>query len=258
MKYGDYSYLTDRTGGPTGNYYIDKARNSTDFAKNGAPRDEGATYIGRDTKGRINIPKEGIPQEIDDILKPDDSVEKMVDPRIAEAEGTVYRWDPGFVDTSFTDGLTDTNDEEAVDNEFARFRGLMSAQRGAMLSEVNRGIAAKVKEIMSGLDEEYLLTVPGKWDVEYARLQKLKNTDTPEYIGALDFMKKGNVPITAEIVGKEGMIDGFWKDDTKQVPAAPTYVKPPGANEPELPYNAAPSVPQLLEQSKARGIGPAP
>lgn len=257
MKYGDYSYITDKTAGQIGNYYVDKARNSSDIARYGAPKSEGATYLGRDTKGRINIPKEGIPQEIDEILLPEKGTEKMVDPRIAEADGTVYSWDDGYVDTSFTDGLSDVNDEEVVDNSFARFRGLMSAERGATLTSFDRGIESKIDELQNGTDESYDLTIWGQWDKEYAKLQKIKNTDVKDSIGAFDFMKKGNVPITAEIVGKEERLTGFWKEGTKKVAAAPIYKRPPGANDPELPYNAAPPVAAVIERSKAMGLAPA-
>lgn len=234
-----------------GQYYVDKFRIASDFGR-GTPKTEADALIGRTMKGGIFVPKQGIPQEIDPILL---SEEKMVDPRIAESEGEMYPWDRSFKDKYGGDNKTDMNDETVIDEAFAQFRGSLAEERGKKLTAMDSGAAARVERIRAGFEEKYLYCLDGALDVAYARLQKISNpmtltstgepqTEIPGFpymasVGAMNFQQ-----------GPAGSLT-FWKTD--QAKEAP-YMKPSGADTPEMPYGASPSVEQMKEAQEARGL----
>lgn len=257
MGYGAYSYLTDKTKGHTNQYYVDKFRIASDFSK-GVPTCNADAKLGRDAKGAMLVPKEGIPQEMGDAL-PARVEDVDEDPRIAESEGAVYEWDLNYVDPQFLPSTyADVNNEEVAATAFAQFRGSTSAERGASITRMNFGAEARVQRIKAGIDEKSLLTLDGQLDVDYARLQKICNpptlsptgvpqTEIPGYpyvgsVGALDFMEQ-----------KEESVASFWKDAV-QKPLVQSYKKPSGAATADLPYNVAPSVALMQEQQEANGL----
>lgn len=228
---------------------------ASDFTK-GAPQTDADAKLGRNIKGAVFVPLEGIPQEFDPALPTSDEP-TAVDPRLAESEGSVYPWDVNYVDPAFgADTFAKLDDEEVSDNAFAAFRSSLATERGAALSAMDFGACARVNRIKEGLDEAYLLCLDGKLDARYARLQNI--SDPPEF-------NPYGVPQTeipgTPFVGSVGALDlqpkpkdniAFWEADDK----APTpYKRPSGAETPDLPYN--PSVPEMIEAQKARGLLPA-
>lgn len=256
MKYGDYSYLLDKTKGHVGQYYVDKFRVAADFIK-GVPASDADAFLGRDAKGAVLVPKEGIPQEIDPILGGRDE-SAPEDPRVAESEGAVYPWDRNYKDPKFdASTYADTDDEEVVENAFQAFRASVSSERGASLTSFDFATQIKVKKLKGGLSERYMLSLDGQLDREYARLQKIADmpflnpTGMPQTeipgtpyagsVGALDFQKK-----TGEDIA-------FWAQEEATAP----YQRPPGADAPELPYNTNPSLGEMKAAQAAAGILPA-
>lgn len=257
MGYGDYSYLTDKTKGHVQQYYVDKFRIAADFVK-GTPASDADGKLGRDAKGAMLVPTEGIPQEFDAALPARD--ENVVpDPRIAEAKGAVFPWDMNYVDPQFLpSAYSDVDDENVAGEAFAAFRGSLSAERGAALTAMDFGAQARVKRIMAGLDETYLLCLDGALDANYARLQKIADpaTFTPTgqpqteipgtaflgSIGALDFQEKPGENLA------------FWKDGQSGGAPELPYKRPSGSETPELPYNTSATVDEMKEAQSARGL----
>lgn len=259
MGYGDYSYITDKTKGHVQQYYVDKFRVASDFGRGSAPKSDADAMLGRDAKGAVLIPKGGVPQELDPVIKAD-MADMPEDPRVAESEGKVWAWDAGYEDPEFApETFADIDDEEVADQAFAAFMGASQSERGAVLGELDAALDYRVKRIQAGLSENYLLTMAGKYEANYGRLQKIKETmqftptgapqtEIPGFdylpgIGALDFME----PAVNE---KNG---AFWKTPKT---AEVVYQKPMGANAPELPYNGTPSLEQMQAASAAKGILP--
>lgn len=259
MGYGDYSYTTDRTKGHVQQYYVDKFRIAADFVK-GSPASAADAILGRNVKNGILVPKQGIPQVMDDALPSRDET-VAPDPRIAESEGAVYPWDINYVDPAFQPSArSDINDETTADNAFAAFRSSCVEDRRASLSAMDFGAAARVNRILGGLDESYLLTLDGALDVSYARLQKIVDiptlsptgqpqTEIPGYpylksVGALDFQKKPGEEIA------------FWKTPASTVPGK-VYKRPSGSDTPDLPYNTSATLDEMKEAQSARGLLPA-
>jgi len=250
MGYGDYSISTDKTQGHTNNYYVDKFRTKSDFGVKKLSSDAQASMLGRTGKGAVTVPKYGIPQMDDDVLGfgPD----SMMDPRIAESEGAVYRWDPNYVDESKTlASCADIDDEDVASNAFSAYSGSMVAERAKMLMRCKQATEYAIAAIKGGeLDEIQLLTATGQRRAQFARTEKIANimTFTPTgqpmteipgtnylpAVGAMDFIE------TSDVVGKETM-GTFWKEPKKEI----TYKRPLGAATPELPYNS----PRLLSSS---------
>eukprot|EP00183_Erythrolobus_madagascarensis_P006063 CAMPEP_0185844526 /NCGR_PEP_ID=MMETSP1354-20130828/657_1 /TAXON_ID=708628 /ORGANISM="Erythrolobus madagascarensis, Strain CCMP3276" /LENGTH=285 /DNA_ID=CAMNT_0028544205 /DNA_START=47 /DNA_END=904 /DNA_ORIENTATION=+ len=245
--YGDYSYSTDKTQGHLNNYYIDKYRTTSDLGtKHSLAGAEPA--MGRNAKGGVLVPKFGIPQMDDDVLGfgPD----SMVDPRIAEAEGSQYPWDPAYVDESKTlASCADIDDPAVSDNAFSSFLSASSVERSQMILACERATESTIKEIKSGMvDEMTMLSASGQRLAQYARTEKIATlpmwtptgepqTEIPgtpfkESIGALDYQS------TSDVIGTETM-GAFWKTPTE----APTYKKPLGAATPEPLYNSSPRLP---------------
>lgn len=256
MGYGDYSYQTDRTKGHVQQYYVDKFRIASDFTKRG-PQTPADAMLGRDMKGALYVPLEGIPQELDPALPTSDEP-TAVDPRLAEATGELYRWDINYSDPEWApETFADVSDEETAETAFQRFRASVSAERGQAITAMDFGAAARVQGIKEGLDEKYLLCLDGSLDATYARLQKISNppmlspTGTPQteipgfpYLGSVGAM---------DFVDKPGESIAFWKgDDAVPLP----YKRPSGADTPELPYNTSPKIDELKEAQAARGLLP--
>ncbi|KAA8497555.1 hypothetical protein FVE85_5140 [Porphyridium purpureum] len=252
--YGDYSYSTDRTKGHVNQYYVDKARSRSDWGnRNVLPASEGDAVLGRTAKGAVAVPEFGIPQLDDPVLGfgPD----SMVDPRIAEADGAVWRWDAGFVDESMTlASCADISDEAVADEAFAKFRGSVLAERGAMITKAESATASVITSLRDGLysGEAQLLTASGQRLANVAGQEKIATisgytwdgqpqTEIPgkpfvKSIGAMDYMDgvEGGDVVAAKV-------GAFWKPKApKEVP----YKRPMGANTPELPYN---TVPRLVQ-----------
>jgi hypothetical protein len=257
-KYGDYSYSTDKTKGHVQQYYVDKFRVATDFSRGLGPKTDADAVLGCDAKGRVIVPSGGVPQPVDPILLAD-MTGVPTDPRVADAEGTLYPWDNQYLDPAFdASTFADVDDASVADTAFAAFRAASSAERGAALRAAEAGVAHRVEKIKSGLSEAYLLTMEGKYEANYARLQGIKTvlqfsptgapqTELPGFdylpsIGAMDY-----IPTPAP-VGSNGN-GAHWKAPT---PASltPVYKAPLGAATPELPYNANPSLSQLNPASE--------
>lgn len=199
MGYGDYSYLTDKSKSHSGQYYAASVSTFGRLGK-GSPTVDPNALDGRNTKGGVLVPKEGIPQEIDPILL---SEEAMVDPRVAESEGTVYSWDATYMSKYGRGNASDLDDETVVDDAFAKFRDSLSEERDKKLSAMDCGAEARVEMIRKGLDEKYMLCFEGALEAAYARLQKISDpvfltssgepqTDIPGFpymksVGAMDF-----------------------------------------------------------------------
>lgn len=243
-------------------YYVDKFRVASDFSK-GAPATDADAVLGRDRKGAIAVPEEGVPQPIDPILAAD-MTGIPEDPRVAESKGTVYAWDIEYADPEFApESYADVEDEAVSDEAFAAFRGASEADRSSSLIELDAALKYQVEKIKGGLSESLLLTMEGKYLANYARLQKVANvmqfspisgqpqTEIPGIpylpgIGALDFM-----PVPGE--EKSG---AFWAAPTPSDKAEVVYQKPMGANAPELPYNGTPSLEQMQAATAAKGLLP--
>ncbi|OSX68881.1 hypothetical protein BU14_2132s0001 [Porphyra umbilicalis] len=224
MGYGDYSILTDETKAPVGNYYADKFRRASDFTRGVALTDASAMY-GRSAKGAIVVPKQGVPQELDEGLARIDGAPD--DPRVAEADGAVWSWDANYDNPNYK-GMTEADQESAEEAAFASFRAACATDRAATLAASDRVTDATVAKLAGDLSEGFKLTLEGQHAVEYARLQKIKNhpmtagvegkpqTEVPgtaylASIGAADFEgKKGTYPASAIIVGKEQGDGAFW------------------------------------------------
>ncbi|CAN8072855.1 unnamed protein product [Agarophyton chilense] len=256
MGYGQYSYITDKTRGHAVQYYIDKFRVASDFSKRG-PIDLADAKLGRDQKGRVIVPAEGVPQEFDEALPPVDETAPP-DPRIAEAEGKLYPWDPNYVDPSFApETYANMSDEEIADDAFQKFRSSVAEDRSSSLTAMDFGAVARQQRIRTGLDEKYLLCLDGALDAVYARLQKISDpmmftpygepqTEIPGFpylpsVGAMDFQDPPGLQVN------------FWTGEREVIPS---YKKPSGAATPELPYNASPTVDEMKQAQEARGILP--
>lgn len=161
----------------------------------------------KSASGSVVVPKEGIPQPVDPLLAVDMS-NAPEDPRVTEALGKVYDWN-GKVAQSALDvsGMGDIDDEATSSSSFAAFRRTSSADRAKLLAAMEAGRRHRLEKIQAGFSENYLLTMEGKLEANYARIQKIGNmpgftatgqpqTDIPgkpfmRGIGALDFMKTG-------------------------------------------------------------------
>jgi len=256
MGYGDYSYLTDKSQGHMNNYYIDKFRIAADFIK-GQPKSDADAKLGRDAKGAVVVPKEGVPQIADGILARDPS--NPEDPRIAESEGAVWEWDRSYVDPALApESYADVNDAQIIDDSFQRFRDASAAERGRMLTAQDLGSTLKNKlRLQNGFDEKTLLTLEGQHDRLHALTEHIMEvpfltpTGAPQTeipgtpylpsVGALDFQRKPQAEIN------------FWKDPT---PPPAVVKRPKGAGKAELPYNTAPSVGAIKEDQVAAGLIP--
>eukprot|EP00178_Gracilaria_changii_P017714 TRINITY_DN504_c0_g2_i1.p1 TRINITY_DN504_c0_g2~~TRINITY_DN504_c0_g2_i1.p1 ORF type:complete len:336 (-),score=46.19 TRINITY_DN504_c0_g2_i1:2075-2965(-) len=256
MGYGKYSYITDKTKGHVNQYYVDKFRTIADFSK-GIPASMADAMVGRDQKGRVKVPAEGIPQPLDPALPP--RVEDVApDPRIAEAEGVLYPWDPNYVNPEFApESFGNTEDSEIVEDAFQKFRSSIAEERTSALTAMDFGAVARKQRIKAGLDEKYLLCLDGALDATYARLQNIADpmvfspygepqTEIPGMpftpsVGAMDFQTTPGEEIN------------FWATEKA---ISPQYKKPSGADTPELPYNVSPTVDEMKEAQKARGIIP--
>lgn len=264
MGYGDYSYVTDLTKGHTQQYYVDKFRRSSDFTR-GVPASDGDAMLGRTAKGSIAVPADGIPQLPDGPLAR--SPDAPADPRVAEADGTVWSWDASYVDPAFS-AVEDTNDEAVADAAFAAFRGSMAGPRGAALAASGKALEATVTRLSGTISEKALLTLDGQLDAEYSRLQKIKvhptlsptglpQTEVPGTaylgsVGALDFQKTpGGAPSTIAVVTAGSGVGAFWKAPAEPTP---TYKRPLGAATPERIYNASPDAAQLGPEAASAGI----
>lgn len=262
MKYGDYSYSTDKTKGHVQQYYVDKFRVASDFSK-GVPATDADAVLGRDRKGAVAVPTGGIPQPMDPLLLVD-MTGVPEDPRVAESKGAVYRWDSDYADPQFAaDTFADVEDESVSDSAFAAFRAASQAERGSALAELDAAQKYQIEKIKGGLSEPLLLTMEGKYLANYARLQKIANvmqyspisgqpqTEIPGIpylpgIGALDFMP----------VPGEEKFGAFWAAPTPNDKAEVVYQKPMGASAPELPYNGTPTLEQMQEATVAKGLLP--
>lgn len=258
MKYGDYTYSTDKTKGHVQQYYVDKFRVASDFSK-GVPASDADAVLGRTAKGAVAVPVEGVPQITEGPLARDPS--NPVDPRVAEAEGVVWPWDAGYQDPKFAKStFADVDDSSVAEDAFLAFRDSCSSIRGSMLTrqDFNATLRNKVR-IERGLSESFMLTLDGQHDRLHAMAERLKTptfltpygeptTEIPgmpytSSIGALDFQRKPEAEIA------------FWKGDESQ---AANYKRPKGASKAELPYNTSPTVESLKEDQRAAGIiGPA-
>lgn len=260
MGYGAYSYSTDKTKGHTRQYYVDKFRVTTDFTR-GAPATQADAFLGCDVKHSPLVPKQGIPQPLDDALPPrDESV--TPDPRIAESEGAVYPWDVNYVDPKFLPSTyADISNDTVAENAFQNFRESMWQDRCASLSAMDFGAVYRVNRIKEGLDESTLLTLRGALDVVYARLQHvdepatLSPTGRPQTeipgtpylssVGAIDFLPKPGDSIA------------FWNDAPgTDVQPELHYKRPSGNATPDLPYNTNPTVDAIKEAQEARNLLP--
>lgn len=256
MGYGEYSYLTDKTKGHVQQYYVDKFRIVSDLAR-GVPLYAGVPMLGRGIMGGVEVPVEGIKQEFDPALPTSDEP-TAPDPRLVEASGSLYPWDPNYVDPEWRgDTFADLSDEEITDLSFQQFRSSLAEERGKALTAMDFGANARIQRIKEGVDETELLTLDGALDVNYARLQKISNpptlspTGTPQTnipgfpymasVGAMDFIEKPNEKLA------------FWKGPE---PAELPYKKPSGADTPELPYNTSPDVSEIQQGQAARGLMP--
>lgn len=257
MKYGDYSYSTDKTKGHVQQYYVDKFRVAADFAK-GPPRTEADAVLGRTAKGAVKVPIDGVPQIAEGPLARDPA--SAPDPRLAEAAGTVWPWDAGYERPELAKSTyADCDDSAVAEDAFIAFRDSCSAERGAMLTRMdfNATLANKVRN-ERGLSEKYMLTLEGQHDRLYIMAERRKTptfltpygnptTEIPGIpycgsIGALDFIKKPETEVA------------FWKDDNAEA----LYKRPKGASMPDLPYNTSPSIESVKEAQRAAGIiGPA-
>lgn len=257
MGYGDYSILTDKTQGHTNNYYIDKFRNIEDFAK-GPPQTLDDALLGRNIKGGVLVPTEGIPQLEDTPEIRIDMDNAVPDPRVAESEGAMYPWDINYKDPKFApETYADIDDPEVADTALSQFRASVWKDRQASLTAMDFGATARVNRIIDGLDETYMLTLDGQLDVEYAKLQKVSypmsftpygepETTIPgkPYLGSVGAL---------DLIEKPGESFAFWKTKTEN---PPTFKKPAGSELPELPYNTAAPVDAMIEAQESRDIIP--
>lgn len=260
MGYGAYTYTTDKTKGHVNQYYVDKFRNASDFAK-GSPACLADSLVGRTPKGGVVVPTKGIPQ-LEDTPEIPIIAGVEPDPRLAETEGSVYSWDAQFINPDFLPStFADVNDEEVADMALAQYRGMVSSERNASLTAMDFGAVERVKKLTSGegLTEKYMLTLDGQLDVEYVKLQKLgyppsfnptgiPQTEIPGYdylpsVGALDAIMTKDVDNVA-----------FWASRSDQLEAP--YKTPAGNDMPELPYNTSASAGEMKLVQEARDIIP--
>lgn len=256
MGYGDYSYLTDKTKGHVNQYYVDKFRIASDFAR--GVYSLGDAKLGRDKKGRVIVPEKGIPQEFDSAL-PERDETAPPDPRIAEAEGATFFWDPAYVDPKFSpDSFVNVDDPTVADDAFQKFRASVNEERGAALSRMDFGAVERKRRIRAGLDEKYLLCLDGSLDVRYAVLQDIADPPTFTPTGEPQTEIPGQ-PFTGSVGAIDFMLTpgeeiAFWKLAQNKEVEDVKYKKPSGPDTPELPYNVSPTVDQMKEAQKARDI----
>lgn len=256
MGYGDYSILTDKTQGHTNNYYIDKFRIASDFAKAPAKTDADA-FLGRDAKGAVLVPEEGIPQITEGALARDTASPE--DPRVAESKGAVWEWDAGY---SEPEVFADTSDATVSEDAFLAFRDASAAERGAALTAQDLGAALRNKmRLENGFSENFLLTLEGQHDRLHALVERITEvpfltpignyqTEIPGMpymgsVGALDFQKKPETSVAS------------WKDAPGAAPveAIPAvYKRPKGAEKMDLPYNTAPAISEIKKDQAAAGL----
>lgn len=192
MGYGDYSYLTDRTSGHVQQYYTHKFQTAQNYGAGGPT----AAKLGRDLKGGVFVPIEGIPREVDPALPTSDEP-TAPDPRLVEVTGAMYPWDPNYEDPALASStLENVSDEEVASNAFAKFRSSVYKERGMALTAMDFGAAARVESLKEGFDATHLLTFDGALDVAYARAQKISNPqfDIPGTagvgsVGAMDLIQ---------------------------------------------------------------------
>lgn len=257
MGYGDYSYLTDKTKGHVNQYYVDKFRIASDFSK-GVPASLSDAKLGRDQKGRVIVPEKGIPQAFDSPI-PERDATAPPDPRIAEAEGAVFAWDPAYVDPKFSPGTYENCEDPAVaEDAFQKFRASVNEQRGAVLTRMDFGAVERKKRIRAGLDEKYLLCLDGSLDVRYAVLQDIADPPTFTPTGEPQTEIPGQ-PYTGSVGAMDFMLTpgeeiAFWKQLQAKGVDEPVFKKPSGSDTPELPYNVSATVDQLKDAQKARDI----
>lgn len=251
MGYGDYSYITDKSKGHVNQYYVDKFRTITDFAR-GVPQSLDDAMLGRNVKGGVYVPREGIPQLVDTPEIPILS-EVEVDPRLAEIDGSLYPWDISYENPEFkSDTYQDLNDPDVADDALAKFRSSVAMERSVALSAMDFGAAERIKRLKKGtMEESYMLTLDGQLDIEYAKVERIAyipslnptgipQTEIPGFpylksVGALDFQESPGI--------------AFWKSG--DAPTEQSYMKPSGADTPELPYNTAPSNGAMLNAQQA-------
>lgn len=198
MGYGSYSYITDKTQGHTNQYYIDKFRKVEDLAKFTSPLSDDDAMVGRTAKGTVKVPKQGIPEPRDSALPPIDPTAPE-DPRIAEAEGSLYPWDSSFKNPDFDpSSYADINDEEVSSDAFSQFRSAMSDTRGMSLSTVDSQSKYRKERLKAGLDDTYLLTLDGQHEIGHMITEKMLSpsmgtrteTGYPQPVSALDFISQ--------------------------------------------------------------------
>lgn len=196
MGYGSYSYLTDKTQGHTNQYYIDKFRRAEDAGRFISPSSDDDAMFGCTAKGTIKVPKQGIPEPRDSALPPIDPTAPE-DPRIAEAEGSLYPWDARFNNPdSDSSDYEDINDEQVSADSFSEFRKAVSDLRGDSLSNIDSRALHRRQRLKAGLDETYMLTIDGQHDIRHMRTEKMANpsvvsrteTGYPQPVSALDFI----------------------------------------------------------------------
>lgn len=255
MGYGSYSIINDKTKGHINKNYGDMSRYSLGVPATPSLDD---AIIGRDNKGRVFVPQQGIPQQFDEALGSRDHTAPP-DPRLAEAEGTLYDWDPAYVDPKFSpDTFANISDEEVSDDAFMKFRSSCSAERGAVLTAMDFRALARRERYKNGFDVNTLLTLQGSLEATFCRLQKISNpigftpTGEPQSeipgqdftasVGALDFQTQPNETIA------------FWKTPASgiQNKRAIQFKKPSGSDTPDLPYNANPSYDQMKDTQNAQ------
>jgi len=163
MGYGDYSYSTDKTQGHTRNYYIDKFRVPSDFGSMGSPTQ----------KSTDGIPAEGIAQLEGPLARQPGAPE---DPRVLEASGAIYPWDPNYVDPETAlESLADVDDDDVADSAFQQFRAASAAERGSALSTFSIAAEKRDKIFQMTFSEKRILTLSGQLENEGARLAKKKS-----------------------------------------------------------------------------------
>lgn len=203
MGYGDYKFSSTSITGYVDQYNVDKFRNLGSFAN--AAYGNVEARLGTSKKGKIVVPKEGIPQVPDGELafNPDDP-NSPVDPRVSEISGELYSWDKKCQEQVVT--FADLDEPEVAQSAFSAFRSSLAAERSAALAQKEAGAEYRVSRILEGVNEARLLTVDGQHEVTYARLQEI--ADIPYFtssgepqtqipgkpflrsVGAMDFQVK--------------------------------------------------------------------
>lgn len=201
MGYGDYSYITDQTTGQVQRPYVNHLGSPGGRLK-GLMASVSSDTFGGSSKGKIDIPKEGIPQLEDSELIPIDN-NAPPDPRLAETEGKLYPWDPNHPKSESENDstLSKMEEDEAARKAMSQFRSSMASERSAALSAYQQGTTARVERIKGGLDETYKLTMDGQLELKYARVEGIIDAGGPASgsVGALDNFDMGRNSIVVSI-----------------------------------------------------------